>query len=136
MSKKKKFIILAILVAIACGSIIGYYLWNKPHEKVEDVKAIAITATELCRKYSNNEVEANKLYLNKALEVTGTVTDISKNQDGQVVVTILGDEATIEVQCTMRDKDIQIDNGKVITVKGFCSGNTMFDVLLTDCILK
>jgi anionic cell wall polymer biosynthesis LytR-Cps2A-Psr (LCP) family protein len=136
MNSKKKYIIWTILVLFIAGCIMGYYLWNKPHEKVEDAKAITITATELCRKYSNNEAEANRLYLNKALEVTGTVTDISKNQDGQVVVTILGDDATIEVQCTMRDKDIQIDNGKVITVKGFCSGNTMFDVLLTDCILK
>ena len=135
MSRKKIYLILT-LVIIAIGAIVGYYLWNKPPEKVDDVQAIPITATELCKKYSANETEANKLYLKKALEVTGTVTDISKNQDGQTVLTLQGEDATFEVQCTMREKDIKIDNGKVITVKGFCSGNTMFDVLLTDCIVK
>lgn len=136
--KRKKWPLILVFVGavIAIGAGVGVVMWNKAPEKVEDSKGIPVTATQLCTDFSTNEAAANQKYLNKALEVTGVVSEVTKNQDGIPVVIVQGDDPTLNVQCTMREKDVVLETGKTVTVKGFCSGNTMFDVLLTDCIVK
>ena len=134
MKKSTWFILIGLVILIAAG--IGIYNWNKPHKKVEDQNAIELTATELSGAYAADENKANEQYLNKALKVTGTVSETKENQDGALVIFIQGDEPTMTVQCTMRDKTSKPATGKKITMTGFCSGNTMFDVLLTDCVIN
>lgn len=137
MRKKKWPLILLVLGILALvGAGTGIYLWNKPPAKVENTKGIRVSATDLCKQFSTDETQANKTYLNKAIEVTGTVSELSKNQDGAMAVVLQGDDAAMGVQCTMREKNVVLEKGKVVTLKGFCSGNTMFDVLLTDCIVS
>lgn len=136
MKKSLKGILIIVLILVAIGGFIGYKMYNKAPEKVEDVEGTAVTAAVLTQEYSQNETAANQKYLNKALDVAGTVTEINKNQDGATVVTLSGGDQAMAIQCTMRDKDIKLESGKAITLKGFCSGNTMFDVLLTDCVVK
>ncbi len=132
----KRNIILVVCLLIAIGGVIGWRMWNKPHEKVEDQQAIKMTASELCNEYSKNEAAANRAYLNKVLEISGNVAAIQKNQDNEVVVTLMGESDALSVQCTMRDNAKLPDSGQAAVISGFCSGNTMFDVLLTDCITK
>ncbi|MCD6064258.1 MAG: hypothetical protein K0R82_2169 [Flavipsychrobacter sp.] len=137
MKKKKGSIIFVFVgVLMAVGASVGVVMWNKAPEKVESSKGIPITATQLCKEFDSDEAAANRKYLNKALEVTGTVSEVTKNQDGIPVVLVQGDDASMNVQCTMRERNVTLAVGKQVTVKGFCSGNTMFDVLLTDCIVK
>src|SRR3954470_23254017 len=136
MRKKKWPFVLMFVGALALiGACIGIYLWNKPPAKVEDSKGIRISAAELCKQFGANETAANQKYLNKAVEVTGVVGEISKNQDGATAVILQSGDPDAGVQCTMREKNVTLDSGKTVTLKGFCSGNTMFDVLLTDCIV-
>lgn len=137
MKRKKWPLILGFVGALAAvGAGVGVVMWNKAPEKVEDSKGLSVTATQLCTDFSADEAAANQKYLNKALEVTGTVSEVTKNQDGIPVVIVQGDDPSMNVQCSMREKDASPEVGKTVTVKGFCSGNTMFDVLLTDCIVK
>jgi hypothetical protein len=130
--KKLLWIILALVVA---GGIIGYYQWNKPHEKVEDMKGVAIDASKLCADFAADENKANSTYLNKALETKGVITDVSKNQDGGIVIALDGGNAS-SVQCTMRDKNVEAETGKTVIVKGICTGYILSDVTLTDCVLE
>lgn len=136
---KKKTLLTILIVIIVAGGIgagVAYNMWNKPHAKIEDEKGIAITADELCKEYSTDETAANAKYLNKGLEVSGRVVRNEKNQDGALVVTIQGENPDVSVLCTMRDKDKPLEEGKQVTMKGFCSGSDLFGVLLTDCIVK
>lgn len=136
---KKKgllWLLIIIVLVLAIGGAVGSYLWNKEPEKVEDVKSINISATELANAYAQDENAANQKYLNKALQVNGKISDIIKNQDGATVVTLAADNADLAIQCTMREKDVTVQKGTSVIIKGFCSGNTMFDVLLTDCVIK
>lgn len=132
----KKTIGLVVLLLIIIGGAIGYRMWNKPHEKVEDQEGIKITATALCDAYSADEAAANKQYNGKALEVSGTVSETAQTQDGGNIIRLQGNDAGMTVQCTMRDKGTTAKAGASVTVKGFCSGNTMFDVVMTDCVIK
>lgn len=128
--KKGKIIIVILLIAAIAGAAIAYMMWNKEHTKVEDAAATTVTVSELTGAYSADETKANATYLNKAIAVTGKITGIEDNQDGNLLV-ILEDG----VQCTMRDKGVKADVGATITVKGFCTGSSLFGVLLSDCVI-
>jgi ribosome-associated protein YbcJ (S4-like RNA binding protein) len=133
--KKTKLLLIIVLIGAVVGFAIAAFMWNKPHEKVEDKAGVEVSAGDLCRQYTENEEGAKKLYNGKVLEVTGVVAEVEKNQDGYMVATLTGNDE-LTVRSTMRDKDVKIENGSTVTIKGFCSDKTMFDVLLTDCILK
>lgn len=135
MIKRRSAIVSIVVVLAAAGGFTGYKMWNKPHTQVEDVKGMEVTATTLCSDFSANEAEATKKYDAKALEVTGTVGDVSNNQDGFPIVTLHGEDATSEVSCTMREKEVKLEPGAVATIKGFFSAHTIFGVSLTECVL-
>lgn len=131
-----KKILLIILVLAAAGIGAGIYLWNKAPAKVEDSKSSAISADDLAIAFTGNEQQANGKYLNKVLDVSGMITEVSKNQDGKTVIMLgVASDPLSGVQCTMRDNDVKAEIGKPITIKGFCNGYTLV-VLLSDCIIK
>lgn len=121
-------------MAIA-GVAVGYYLWNKPHKKVENVTGINIDAVELYRQYEADESRADKNYLNAAIEVAGKVESIEKNQDGGAMIILNAGGPSQSIQCAMRDNNFKCGINDKITVKGFCSGNGITGVSLTDCVL-
>lgn len=129
MSNGKK-ILLGIVLLIIFAGVAGYMMWNKPHKEVADISGVEVSTAELTSAYEADETAANQKYLDKAIQVTGTVTGIEQNQDGYTLVIL--DE---DVQCTMKDKNISVATGDKLTVKGFCSGSSLFGVVLRDCII-
>lgn len=130
-----KKILLAILVIAIIGVCTGVYLWNKKPPKAEDSKGIAVTATGITKEYTDNEKKADSMYLDKVLEVSGTITEVNKNQDSAVVVVMDSGDPMAAVQCTMRERNVSVAKGQQVVIKGFCRGNNM-GLVLTDCILK
>lgn len=130
---KKIGIIIFVLVFL--GGAIGYYIFNKKPPKVEDIAAQAITADSLYNAFAMDEAKANAAFLSKVFDVSGTVQELSQNQDGQTVVIFgVAADPLSGVQCTFRDKDVKIAVGDQAVIKGFCNGYTM-TVILSDCIL-
>jgi len=129
-------ILIGVLLLGIIGICVGVYLWNKPHKKVEDAIGITITAIALSKEYNTDEKKADTKYLNKAIEVSGTISEVDKNQDGGLMVILQTDDPMAGVQCAMRDKNIVLSNGQNIIIKGFCSGNGITGVSLTDCVIK
>lgn len=130
---KKIGLLLLVLAVIAGGVFV--YLWNKPPETVDGKKAIEISSTYLSRVFQDNEKTGNDLYLNKVIAVNGTISEVSKNQDGKTVLLLSGDDPLSGVQCTMRDDKGSFEAGKTVTIKGFCNGYTVV-VLLSDCVAQ
>jgi tRNA_anti-like len=136
MSRKTlRYILLIIVAGALIGAGIGYKLWTKPREKAEDVKGLVISAADLGKAFSTDENKANALYLNKAIEVSGSISEIDKNQDGGTMILLDTGDPNLPIQCTMREKSINTVKGKTVVIKGFCSGTSITGVLLTDCIL-
>lgn len=131
-----KRIMIALSVILTVGIVTVIYLWNLPHKKVENVKGITISAVALTKEYAGDEQAANKKYLNKAIEVSGSISELDQNQDGGTMVILQTDDAMASVQCAMRDKNIALTKGQSVVIKGFCSGNGITGVSLTDCVLK
>ncbi len=127
-------IVIAVVVVGAIGAGVGYMMWTKPHPKAEDQKGIVITTTALAKEYATDEKAADAKYLDKWIEVTGTVSETEKNQDGGLMVVLQTEDPTAGVQCTMENKDVVVTKGENVTIKGQCSGNGITGISLTRCI--
>ncbi len=130
---KKISVVLGFLIII--GVCTAYYMWTKPAPKAEDIKGITMTAVQLNKEFTADETKANASYLDKVIEISGTVTDVSANQDGGIVMILDSGDPMAGVQCTMRDKGAKVAKGQTVTIKGFCRGNNM-GVALNDCVIK
>ncbi|MCW3121689.1 MAG: hypothetical protein JWQ38_1181 [Flavipsychrobacter sp.] len=129
-----KKILLTILALVLIGVCTGIYMWNKPHKKVEQAEGIVIDARVLAKEYSTDEKAADTKYLNKAIEVKGTIDELEKTQDGGLMVILKTDDVAAGVQCAMREKGLALKRGHIV-IKGFCSGGLMGSVSLTDCVI-
>lgn len=131
--KRKSLILLVLAAGVLSVAVAVAVIWNKPHETVENKEGEKITAMALTEAFLSNEHQANAIYLNKVLEVSGRVAEISTNQDHSTVILLESDDPFSGVQCTMKE-DPGVQEGEEITVKGFCNGYTTV-VLLSDCIV-
>ena len=113
---------------IAIGGTIAYRLYNKPHRSASTENAVAVAAADLVKEYEKSEADANKKYLDKAIQVTGRVADTASNQQNKRVITLQGSDLS-GVQCTLLENNNSIKAGDTITVTGFCTG------YLTDVII-
>jgi hypothetical protein len=133
--RNKRRTILTILVAIVLAVAgYAYYVWNKPPRDVAEEKGIQITAVAIFDSFSNNEQSANTQFLNKAIEVTGKVSDVKKNQAGETVVYLQSDDPIYGVNCTFRQDPGLITKGSTITFKGICTGY-LSDVVINEGIM-
>ncbi|WP_460554134.1 OB-fold protein [Ferruginibacter profundus] len=136
--KKKrilKFTLLLVLLIAVAGGFTGYKMWTKPHRNVEAAASIQVPAAQLAVAYETNEPFANSQYLDKVLEVSGTIDNISKNQKGEPVITLKGSDMS-GIICTLEGAvPATITTGAPVTIKGICTGY-LTDVVLVRCIVQ
>lgn len=120
MGKKKILAFLALIILAVAAY--GVYTWYKPARTVEGEKAIKITATDLFDDWVKSPSAAKINYLDKALEVTGTVADFKTNQEGQQVVYFVTNDPLYGVTCSFVQDPGAISKGSTVTVKAFCTG--------------
>ena len=136
-NKKKiiKWTLLSIFIVAVTGGFVGYKMWNKPHRNVEAAKAITVAATQLATAYESDEPRANSQYLDKVIEVTGEVSEVSKNQKGEEVITLKGSDMS-GIICTLEGAAaVEIKPAASVTLRGICTGY-LTDVVLVRCKIK
>ena len=124
---------LLCLLLLCGGAIIGYRMYNKPHRSAATENAVELTAMRLASEYEKDEAGANKKYLGNAVQVSGTVSEISVNQQNKPVIILMGADMS-GVQCTLQDNAAVVKNVYSITIKGFCTGY-LSDVIMDRCII-
>jgi hypothetical protein len=134
MRNNSKNIITILLIIIVAASGVIFFIWNKPQRNVENEKGIVVTAAQLVQEYQASEPEANKKYLDKAIQVSGTISDVKTNQDGNATVTLASDDAFSGVFCTLKTKEPNVAAGATVTIKGICSG-MLSDVRLREAVV-
>lgn len=134
MSNRLKLFMAVLIISLAGSFIVAYFMWNKPRRKVENEKGIEITSTQLVKEYQANEAEANKKYLDKAIEVAGVVAAVKDNQEGRSTITLASDDAFTGVFCTLKEKPAKVTSGSQVIIKGICSG-MLSDVRLRDAVM-
>lgn len=123
--------------AIVCLAL-GWYWFNKPRESVQFKSTdVSISAIQLYEAYNNNEADADKLYLNKVVEVKGVVDDFT-NSGEDIIVTLELQPTGGGISCRLspgeKFEEKTVSKGMEITIKGKCTGFNM-DVNLADCII-
>ncbi len=134
---KIKLTIILIALVASIGIIAYYVVFEKNRFDVSDKKTeYKLTAIELFYKFEDNEEQANKLYLGKVIEVTGTISEIQKNQNNETLVVFKESGEVFGVTCTFRnlsDKKV-LKVGTTITAKGVCQG-FLTDVIVNNCTI-
>lgn len=103
--------------------------------------AINITAVDLHSAYDANEVSADNTYKDKAIVVTGTVSDIGKNVLNQTYITLKdgSDYGLTSVQCffnSEQEDDVgNISKGSSVKLIGKCVGENLMNVQINSCYL-
>ncbi|PZX64429.1 OB-fold protein [Hydrotalea sandarakina] len=122
MKKTLKYFLIALLVVaiVATGFVI--YVYNKPHRNVANEKAVTLTAEQLYQAFKDNEQHANQLYLDKAIELTGRIAQITTNQQGQTVIDFNTADSLVTINCTFKEAPQNIKVGDSIHFKGICTG--------------
>lgn len=134
MKSKRKIVLIIIAVVIMAGAGYGFYVWNKPARDVTEEKGIQITAVAIFDSFTVNENRANTLYLNKAIQVTGQVTEIKNNQAGETVVYLKSNDPLFGVNCTFKETPGALVKGSTITFKGVCTG-FLSDVVINQGVI-
>ncbi len=122
MKKWIKIILIIGLVCVITGGIVAYRIYSKPHRDVSTEQGVQLTAQKLYDAFLTNEAEANKLYLDKAIEMKGEVAEITANQDGNTVVNFKTSDPLFVINCTFKTPPGQLKVGDTITFKGICTG--------------
>src|SRR5690606_16275335 len=95
-----------------------------------------VSVDVLVKAFEKDEQHANSIYLGKAIQVKGEIEETIKNQNGQTVVRLRYEDPMSGVQGTMKDKELKVEAGQTVTIKGFCNGYIeLTGVLLSDCIV-
>jgi len=138
MRKMTKLIYAIAVVAItALGGYYYVFVYSKTHHRnVQSEKGIVIQADSLSAAYQANEKNANALYLNKAVEISGTIVSIDKNQEGKITLIIGRSDSFSNVSVTLISTlPLTQKIGETITIKGVCTG-ALSDVIVTEGVVK
>jgi hypothetical protein len=122
MKKSMKILMIIGIIVLLAGGGLVYWIFNKPHRDVTQEKAVQLTAQKLFDAFKANEANANKLYLDKAIELSGEVSEVIKNQEGQIVVNFKTNDPLFVINCTFKTNPGELKVGQNITFKGICTG--------------
>jgi hypothetical protein len=123
---------------ILIASVIGLLIYYKPHRSVRNEEAAhKLSVSELVTAFSEDETQANSLYLGKVLEVQGRLKEVILNDS--TLILLMGDPAQMTgVSCYLqkdqKDQYRNLKRGELVKVKGICNG-MLIDVVLDKCIL-
>lgn len=110
----------------------------------DPVQYIEVTAPELWDAYQGNEVNADLLYRDKLLAVTGTITDIGKDVLTDAPCVSLDIDSSYNlypIQCFFQkngnetEQIAALSKGDAVTIYGKCTGVSLVNVQLTKCTL-
>jgi polyisoprenoid-binding protein YceI len=133
---KKKITIIGILLLIAglVGFLVIQMMYKKAERNVATEQAVIIDATQFATLYKDAADSANKLYLNKTIQLTGIVSSVSNNQENQTDIIITVQDSLPPISCTIDGMYKSINVPDTITIKGICSG-ILSNINLKNCIV-
>jgi hypothetical protein len=122
MKRWVKVLLVLIGVGLVTGGIVAYRIFTKPHRDVTQEKGLQLSAQALYDAFKANEADANAKYLDKAIQLSGEVTEVTTNQDGNKVVNFKTNDPFVVINCTFKTDPKALKPGDNIIFKGICTG--------------
>lgn len=133
--------IIIVATIFACGAILIHA--EKPSDDVSQEPVASISAVDLYSAYLDNAVNADNLYKDKIIAVSGSVSDITTDMltgNPCVCLDSKSDFGIYPIQCFFDDSHVDeiatLVDGDQITITGKCSGNTVGIVQLSGCSIS
>ena len=123
-------------IAIAAILAALYFYNLKSTDMAKARPDFILTASALQKAFENDETKASLSYINKIVEVTGTIFSVKPGEKGAVNVSLATESDLSSVICTfpaISDPSV-FKTGDQITLRGECSG-LLIDVLLNNCAI-
>jgi hypothetical protein len=136
MKKSFKFILIIISLLVLAGIITGLYLYNLKSKDLQKVKPdFVMTASDLLLEFESDENAAAMKYVDKILEVTGSIKNIEYVENNSINISLDAGSEFSSVICTFQGNSDpgKFNIGDTINLRGQCSGYLM-DVLLNNCV--
>jgi len=130
-----KIALFVVLIIAISGILAALILFNKKHPDTAKAKPdYVINATALQKEFEDNEKTASARYINKILEVSGTIASLTPADSNHLNISLKTGSDLSSVICTFTgiNDPSKFKPGDVITLRGECSGFLM-DVLLNNC---
>ena len=130
MKRKKTAIVAAVLLLMVSAGVYFYYgiLFKEARNIESEAPDFSLTAKKLLEDYNEDPKNADSIYLNKTIEITGLVT---KETDSSLIL-------ENSVFCLFKEKlkDKMINNKT--TIKGKCIGydELFMEVKIDQCTVK
>jgi len=134
----KKKIIVSILIAILLAAVgVWYFVFYAPvhnRRSVENEKGLVVNATDLIKEFTGNEDSANKKYVNKTIEISGTVSNVVSDSTGATIFIATGDSVNT-ISFRLIKNNAAITKGTNVTVKGILTGYILNEVQLNEAVI-
>jgi hypothetical protein len=140
MNKLWKYVAIIFVIGIVVAVAVGLFVFRKADDSVAGQKSdYKLKCSEIVNEFETNEEQANTKYLDKIVEIEGTIAELSSDTSG--VNIILRDENAVSgVTCSFgisQKIDIkELKLGSKLTVKGICTGYLMDVTLNKGAIVK
>lgn len=118
---------------VALGIGYGIYEFNRTGKDTSKKAAdFSLTAENLCAAFEADEMQANAQYLDKVIEVEGTL--MNQENGDHLILTLKGtDLVNLRAELAV-DQSPQLNSGDLVKLKGICTGS-LLDVVLTECVI-
>lgn len=125
MSKKVKIIGILLLVVLLVAISINYVFHGGVRDLATEQTEFNVSSKDIILEFSSDVTSATKKYSDKAISISGRVTEVSDS-----IVTI--DQTII---CNFKSPDTSIKNDQLISVKGRLVGfdDLMGELKLDQC---
>ena len=119
--KAKQVIIISISLLLVTAVAVGLYMYNRGPVNIRTSRSVDVCAINVYKEYLSDSAAARKNYDGKVLSITGRVSDIGKNQQGEPIVKLETGTDGGYINCTM-DEPVSLQEGQDAIIKGLCSG--------------
>ena len=142
MNKLLKIFLILFGIGLLAGVGTYLYVFHKPHRNIEkEQAAYVIAASDFYQEFAMDETSAYEKYGNLVIQVTGSIADITLEEDQASIVLLDEMEG---ISCAFDslalvewgEKFAQLQIGDELTLKGQCDGFDMImGVVLSRCVL-
>jgi hypothetical protein len=137
MKKSVKIALVAVAFLGLAGICVALYLFNMQHKNLQKTKPdFVMTSIDLQKAFEENEAVSIGKYVNKIIEVTGTIESVKAGEGNITNVALKTGSELSSVICTLSPQSdpTTLVSGNEVKIRGECSGFLM-DVLLNDCVI-
>lgn len=137
MKKWMKAIIALAIIGIAAAVVMYFFVYNKPHPDYENLKAdFSVSAEQLYKEYSTENMITSEKYNGKTLEISGTVSSVETSDSTATIIFVFnqGDFGDEGIRVSLLNKFVSqaaaLTSGTSLKIKGLCTGYNDTDVII------